>query len=186
MSPCPEESLKFTPIDNMVDLDFPDQISIPASAETSKPTTFLIGILYFTYPRKGDKMDLVPNLANKEYLIFSLVEGNQILFWELDMEKANGTPIYWLGNSLGHLMAFMATGQPIQVAINGANSALLNLGVFLNIGGLPLSRIAAQQIVNNINQFPSSHKLVGNIPNAIPNKIFLNSLFSIGVLRIGY
>jgi hypothetical protein len=84
------------------------------------------------------------------------------------MEKANGTPIYWLGNSLGHLMAFIGTGQPIPMVINVANSALLNLSVFLNIAGLPLSRIAAQDIANNIRQFISSHTLVGNVSSANP------------------
>lgn len=113
-------------------------------------------------------MKLIPNLENKEFLIFPYGDRSQILVWEFDMEKANGTPIYWLGSSLGHLLGFLATEAPIQIIINAANNARNNLTVFINLEGLPLSKTAAKQILENIDKILSDHKTILGLANPSP------------------
>jgi hypothetical protein len=95
------------------------------------------------------------NVATFEYIIIhpNALEG-KTLIWTFDMEKADGTPIYWLGNSLGGLLLALKQSSSL-VIINNAMDAKNELEHFVTLKGLPLSKIAATQILKDIHNLMS-------------------------------
>jgi hypothetical protein len=88
--------------------------------------------------------------AGKDVIFFPDAFEGKTLIWEFDMEKVDGTPIYWLGHALGCLLLALKQSYS-PVIINNALDAKNELEHFITLKGLPLSKIVATQIIKDIN-----------------------------------
>ncbi|MGP8152911.1 MAG: hypothetical protein ACLQBQ_02040 [Smithella sp.] len=89
----------------------------------------------------------------KYYLIMPSIHEGKIIIWGFNMEKVNGTPIYWLGNAIGLLLSIIDYPIVQGILTSPAMNARDQLNLFFNQTiTLPLSKNAAVQVVNHLNK----------------------------------